>query len=376
MSDGELHDVSVHYEDNLSKGNEEEEVEDERLEFDDNVHVDIHDRGLSDDDWESDKMDNDDSNSDQSLGSGSKCKANFGTFKMPKSMAQYNWEVGTYFQDKETFVEAIRTYRVQFVRRLKFQKKNDKRRCRVICYGTKGKCTWFAYCAYVAATNMWQLRRINDKHKCSREFNVKMLNVVWLSSRLENTLRENPRLRAIDIRKKVTRNWNIAVTKSMARRAKTLVVEQMDGSFVEQFKRIYDYAHKILQSNPGSTTKVKVEGNEREKYFARFYMCLQACKDNMISCRPFIGLDVCFLKNKYGSELLTTVGRDANDHMLLIACVVEVENKDTWTWFLKLLIDDLGGPDICSSYTFMSGQQKVCLLIMHTAVFSNFNCQV
>ena len=229
----------------------------------------------------------------------------------------------------------------------------------MICLGAKGKCTWFAYCAYVTATNIWQLRRINGKFKCNKEFNLKMLNVKWLSSRLENTLRDNPSLRALDIQNKVTRKWNIFVTKSMARRATTLAVEQVDGSFIEQFNRIYDYAHEILRSNPGSTTKVKVEGNEGERYFSRFYMCLKACKDCMISCYPFISLDGCFLKYKYGGELLTVVGRDANDQMVPIACaVVEVENKDTWTWFLELLIDDLRGPDICASYTFMSDQQK------------------
>jgi len=112
----------------------------------------------------------------------------------------------------------------------------------VICLGGKAKCSWFAYYAYMAETNIWKLRRINDKHKCNREFNVKMLNAKWLSSRLENT--DNPSLRAVDIRNKVTRKWNIVVTKSMARRAKTLPVEQVDGSFVEQFNRIYDYAHE------------------------------------------------------------------------------------------------------------------------------------
>jgi len=48
VSEGELHDVSVHYQENLSEGDEEKEVEDEGLEFDYNVHVDMHDRGLFD----------------------------------------------------------------------------------------------------------------------------------------------------------------------------------------------------------------------------------------------------------------------------------------------------------------------------------------
>ena len=59
-------------------------------------------------------------------------------------------------------------------------------------------------------------------------------------------------------------------------------------------------------------------------------------------------------------ELLTTVGRDGNDQMLsLCYALVEVENKETWTWFMELLIEDLGGPEVCQSITFMSDQQKV-----------------
>jgi len=123
MSEEDLYDVSVHYEDNLWEGNGEEDSEEEDLEFDGSAHVDMHDKGLSDDGWESNDMYSDDPSSDDSLASRSQCKSNFGTFKMPKSMTQYQWEVGTYFPDKEAFVEAIRTYEVQSGRRLKLQKK-------------------------------------------------------------------------------------------------------------------------------------------------------------------------------------------------------------------------------------------------------------
>ena len=54
------------------------------------------------------------------------------------------------------------------------------------------------------------------------------------------------------------------------------------------------------------------------------------------------------------------MGRDGNDQMLPLAyAVVEVENKETWTWFLELLIKDLGGAQFCQTFTFMSDQQKV-----------------
>ncbi|KAI3522503.1 hypothetical protein L1887_00335 [Cichorium endivia] len=41
-------------------------------------------------------------------------------------------------------------------------------------------------------------------------------------------------------------------------------------------------------------------------------------------------------------ELLSAVGRDANNQMYPIAwAVVAVENKHTWKWFLDLLLDDI-----------------------------------
>ncbi|XP_047177959.1 uncharacterized protein LOC124844983 [Vigna umbellata] len=135
--------------------------------------------------------------------------------------------------------------------------------------------------------------------------------------------------------------------------------KKIEGDFEEQYKRVYDYVNELLRSNPGSIVKVSVEPNEGNQVFKRLYVCLKACKVSFISCRPIVGLDGCFLKGKYGGELLTAVGRDGNDQMLPLAyAVVEVENKETWTWFLEFLIDDLGGVENCSTYTFISDQQK------------------
>jgi len=162
-------------------------------------------------------------------------------------------------------------------------------------------------------------------------------------------------MKPIDIRNKVVRKWNVEVSNNTIRRAKALVAKNIDGSWKEQFKRIYDYAHEIIRSNPGSTAKVKVEENNGEPTFIRLYIYLKACKDSFNSCRPIIGLDGCFLKGKYGSELLVAIGIDANDQIMPIAwVVVEVENKETWTWFMDLLIDDLGGPQILGLCTFIS----------------------
>ncbi|CAH9091539.1 unnamed protein product, partial [Cuscuta europaea] len=57
-------------------------------------------------------------------------------------------------------------------------------------------------------------------------------------------------------------------------------------------------------------------------------------------------------------EILSAVGRDANNQMYPIAwAVVEIENTSSWTWFLELLHNDLDvtAPD---EWTFISDQQK------------------
>ncbi|XP_057795097.1 uncharacterized protein LOC131011334 isoform X1 [Salvia miltiorrhiza] len=76
------------------------------------------------------------------------------------------------------------------------------------------------------------------------------------------------------------------------------------------------------------------------------------------SCRPLIGLDGCFLKTYLGGILLCAIGKDGNNGMFPISwAIVEIENEDCWTWFLKCLLEDLQIVD-GNGWTFISDQQK------------------
>ncbi|XP_052728489.1 uncharacterized protein LOC128195289 [Vigna angularis] len=304
---------------------------DEYVDADNDQETQQQCRGLSDDDdWESDMLvtpenstSEEDDNEDRVSVSG------FSKYAKQKSMADYKWEVGTIFSGKEDFKDAIRRYAVQAGRDLKFVK-NDKRRVRVRCMGGQGKCPWVAYCGYLPSRKIWQLRKIIDTHGCSRQLNIKLMNAQWLSQEIDRSLVDNPNLRVNDIRTKALRKWNTNVSISKARRAKLIATRQVEGDFKEQYKRIYDYGHELLRCNPGSTVQIKVDSHNGDSIFQRMYVCLKACKDSFISCRPIICLDGCFLKGYYKGELLTGVGRDPNDQMLPLAyAVVEVENKDS-----------------------------------------------
>ncbi|XP_014490240.1 uncharacterized protein LOC106752970 [Vigna radiata var. radiata] len=152
------------------------------------------------------------------------------------------------------------------------------------------------------------------------------MNAKWLSQEIDKSLIDNPNLKVQDIRSKALRKWNTNVSISKARRAKLIASRQLEVDYKEQFKMMYDYGHEVL--------------------------------------RPIVCLDGCFMKGQFKGEVFTAVGRDPNEQMLPLAyAVVEVENKETWTWFLQILIEHLRGNEVCGRCTWMSDQQKVLVKI-------------
>ncbi|XP_059670989.1 uncharacterized protein LOC132316533 [Cornus florida] len=73
-------------------------------------------------------------------------------------------------------------------------------------------------------------------------------------------------------------------------------------------------------------------------------------------CRPFIGVDGCFLKGPYKGQLLSALGRDGDSGIFPIAfAVVRSKTKQSWKWFMEQLEKALGS---LHWFTFMSDIQK------------------
>ena len=83
------------------------------------------------------------------------------------------------------------------------------------CLEAKGKCQWYAYCSYVVICD------------------VSLMNLKWLSGKVEKTIREDQNIKMTDIRNKVGRKWNIGVFRFIAFRAKTMASIHADSSFQE-----------------------------------------------------------------------------------------------------------------------------------------------
>ncbi|XP_031101839.1 uncharacterized protein LOC116005739 [Ipomoea triloba] len=198
-------------------------------------------------------------------------------------------------------------------------------------------------------------------HRCNSQFTLGIVSQKWLEWKFEEKVRQNPTIGYSELSKTIKDEFSINVTVSMCRRAITGILKKLDIGYETQFKRLRDYAQECLNSNPGSTVKIKTTRTvpTSPMVFERIYVCFHAMKMGFLAgCRKFIGLDGCFLKGKLKGEILTAVGKDGNNQMYPIAwAVVEIENNSSWRWFLELLKADL---DITNSseWTLMSDQQK------------------
>ncbi|XP_042012221.1 uncharacterized protein LOC121760648 [Salvia splendens] len=126
-------------------------------------------------------------------------------------------------------------------------------------------------------------------------------------------------------------------------------------SEVEQYGKLRDYAEGLKKFNPNSSVFIGTD----HLIFQNMYVCIDACKRGFLAgCRPLVGLDGCFLKGGYKAQLLVVVGIDPNDCIFPIAYgVVDVESKESWTWFVRNLSIDLNIEN-SGSWTFMSDKEK------------------
>ncbi|XP_051133113.1 uncharacterized protein LOC127252829 [Andrographis paniculata] len=174
-------------------------------------------------------------------------------------------------------------------------------------------------------------------------------------------LKENPKLDPGGFRDEICRTLRCKVSMSKAYRARRKALDLLHGSNVEQYGLLGDYCNEIERCNPGTSLSLKLIDDEESgvQRFQRIYVFLSACKRGFLEgCRLVVGVDGCWLKDSFGGQLLSVVGIDANHNIFpIVYAMVEVENKDSWLWFLERLKRDLDIED-GHNWTFMSDKQK------------------
>ncbi|XP_058782464.1 uncharacterized protein LOC131656924 [Vicia villosa] len=259
------------------------------------------------------------------------------------------------FNSLDEFREAIREWSVFNGREIKFVK-NESYRVRVEC---RTKCGFLILCSKVGHKHTFAIKTIVDKHTCARVLDNRSASSRWVAKAVVKKMQTSQSVRITDIIQDLRQNFSVGITVARAWKAKLIAKRILEGDADRQYADLRRYASELHRVNPGNTVSITVNrpSPSIQPRFGSFYFCFDGCKKGFTNgCRPFIGVDGCHLKTKYGGQLLIVVGRDPNDQYFPLAFgVVEIENKETWKWFIDLLMGDIGQDN---RYVFISDQQK------------------
>ena len=209
----------------------------------------------------------------------------------------------------------------------------------------QGDCTFRLWASWMSTEKSFQIKTLYPDHKCCRNYSLgSLVTYKWIAHHYAREIIDNPWLTYKYMQNSIKEKYRIEVSLGQCKRAKQCALFDHEGGLVEHYSRLWEYRQAILESNPGSTCHLDLEEkSDGLMYFKRMYVCFLGLKAGWTDgCRRVIGLDGCFLTHTCKGQLLTAIGRDANNQMFPIAwAVVGVENKNNWCWFLSLLHDDL-----------------------------------
>jgi len=253
-------------------------------------------------------------------------------------------------------------------------KKSDRKRLRVVC---RDKCNFVCLISgekHVAGVRVKTLK--GEHNKCNDPCGNYKVSATTIAFYFKEKLQANPKYKIKEMRVDMKTAFNINAHFEKCKRAKRMILEDMEGSFCDDYKKIVGYANALKKSNPGTDVVLKVSRNALEdgkRKFSRMYICFDALKSGFKNgLRPFIGLDGTFLKGKAKGQLLSAIGQDSMNHFYPIAwAIVDRECKASWVWFLELLQKSLN-INSGEGITFMSDMQKVNSHVCH--FFIHFYC--
>ncbi|KAM3398719.1 hypothetical protein P3S68_002235 [Capsicum galapagoense] len=95
------------------------------------------------------------------------------------------------------------------------------------------------------------------------------------------------------MRKHLNDMFKLNASYSTMKRVKRLILEKLEGSYIDEFNKLEAYAQELRESNPGTDMIINISKealNQGKRRFLRMYVCFQALKNGWkAGLRPFIG---------------------------------------------------------------------------------------
>ncbi|KAK8626531.1 hypothetical protein V6N13_134174 [Hibiscus sabdariffa] len=244
-------------------------------------------------------------------------------------------ELGMIFENSEQFKEALGAYVV--AKRFDFRyTKNDLDRTRAKCKGIG--CPYMIYAFFGGKDGVFRVRTYVSKHSYSVTFKNRRANYRFIGKHFLSKLKILPNLKLKDMMRLTKDELKVELNKNLCQRARVWANQKIRGRLEDEFNKLFDYVYTLREADPNGTFDLFVQRPtpSASPIFKRLYVCFGGLKEGFKKhCRSVLSLDGCYLKGDFK----------------------EVENKETWAWFLEHIQIDLEIGD-GDRFTILSDMQK------------------
>ncbi|CAI5988492.1 unnamed protein product [Closterium sp. NIES-64] len=157
-----------------------------------------------------------------------------------------------------------------------------------------------------------------------------------LARRYGNLVRANPFISPVELKRMLEGHGRVVIHYWQAWRLREYILKERYGDWKESFRQVPWLLTRFTVIDP----EVQVRLDTLDRCFHRFYVRPSAALHALNYCRPVVALDGTHLISAQKAVLLIAVTIDGNQEILSLAwALVESENKDAWTWFMKLFLE-------------------------------------
>ncbi|XP_059461906.1 uncharacterized protein LOC132190900 [Corylus avellana] len=160
------------------------------------------------------------------------------------------------FPDIQTFREAVKEYNLLRGKEVGF-KKNERRKSIVVC--KDDKCEYRVYAKQVRDEQTFQIRSMQPKHVCGRQYKNSNVNSTWIANKLIEKFQIQPNMPLNVKQHEVKEKWKVDVTPSMMYRARVKACQKIYGKLEDQYSHLWDYCETLKMTNKGSCVRMKVD---------------------------------------------------------------------------------------------------------------------
>nr|KAJ0186815.1 hypothetical protein LSAT_V11C900492860 [Lactuca sativa] len=106
--------------------------------------------------------------------------------------------------------------------------------------------------SWMSKEKTFQIKSLVSEHNCSMVFKFgSIVTYKWLGKQFMSEIIEKPKMSVRKMKAKVSTTFNINVSVGQCRNAKKFALQEIEGSLIEHYGRLWSYGHEILRTTLG-----------------------------------------------------------------------------------------------------------------------------